>query len=967
MKKLIKVSGISLGLILLVLLLMLVSPFLFKDKLAAVVKSTANKTLKTELNFSGIDVSFFHYFPNLTITLSDFTLKSSAPFKGDTLIKAKDISFGVNLLSVVKGPLKITRVYLNKAKVLLEYNEKGASNFDVYASASDSLQKKDTASSGEAELKIESIALIRSEFTYADPSIPLRITAHGINYRGKSSLSKDILKLTSNVLIDSLDVEYNHVKYLKSKPVKANLQTSININSLNIKFEKNDLTLKNIPFQFRGEFGFRKEGYDLFLSLFSMYGDQYISGSLRMISTKKLWIAAKADVNMNLQEWGLGLGIKDFELKGMYSLKLNAEGDYFSGPDPAGKKHDTVILSIPDFTLTSKLRNGFFRYKQSQEGLSGISADLTASCKDHDYRSINVSLDDIKAGFMKNKIEGFFRLRGLRDLPVEGRIKTSLNLAEIRKLVPMDSLDLGGVLDLNLDVKGNYAPDKKLFPLTILNVKLSDGDIQTKYYPHPVDRINMQLIVTNISGKLSETIVKLDPLSFRFEGKPFEVRATLMNPDNITYDIVSKGSLDLGKVYKVFSRKGMDFDGYIGTDLKMKGNQSDALAGKVDKLYNSGTFTLRNIAFTSEYLPKPFVIRSGVFRFEQDKVWFEKFEGRYGASDITMDGHLSNVVNYVLSDKQVLKGSFNFSSDYLLVDEFRTVNREPETGNREPDHDSRITDHGVVVIPANLEIGLKASLKKVSFRKLEMHDLNAGVEIRQGMLLLKGMKFEMIGCKVAMDATYGSITPSKAFFDFHVVANDFDIKRAYNEVEMFRNLSTSAGKCEGIVSLEYTLKGKVDAGMNPVYPSLEGEGVLSLKKIKVMGLKLFTDMSKNLEKEKIKNPDLAKVDLKTTIKNNVISLEKTKMKISGFRLKIAGETNFNGSINLKARLGLPPLGIIGINMRLFGTMDNPKFKYGKGSGDEGVEETEYTDELPKDLQAKIRNAKDEDLKDEPPQ
>jgi|APCry1669189204_1035204.scaffolds.fasta_scaffold00001_27 AsmA protein len=969
MKKLVKVSGISLGLVLLMLLLMLVSPFLLKDKLAAVVKSTANKTLKTELNFSGIDVSFFHYFPNLTITLSDFTLKSSAPFTGDTLIKAKDISFGVNLLSVVKGPLKITRVYLNRAKVLLEYNEKGASNFDVYASASDSLQKKDTASSGEAELKIESIALIRSEFTYTDPSIPLKITAHGINYRGKSSLSKDILKLTSNVLIDSLDVEYNHVKYLKSKPVKANLQTSININSLNIKFEKNDLTLKNIPFQFRGEFGFRKEGYDLFLSLFSMYGNEYISGSLRMISTKKLWIAAKADVNMNLQEWGLGLGIKDFELRGMYSLKLNAEGDYFSGPDPVGKKHDTAILSIPDFTLTSKLRNGFFRYKQSQEGLSGISADLTASCKDHDYRSINVSLDDIKAGFMKNKIEGFFRLKGLRDLPVEGRIKTSLNLAEIRKLVPMDSLDLGGVLDLNLDVKGNYAPDKKLFPLTILNVKLSDGDIQTKYYPHPVDRINMQLLVTNISGKLSETIVKLDPLSFRFEGKPFEVRATLMNPDNITYDIVSKGSLDLGKVYKVFSRKGMDLDGYIGTDLKMKGSQSDALAGKVDKLYNSGTLTLRNIAFTTEYLPKPFVIRSGVFRFEQDKVWFEKFEGRYGASDITMDGHLSNVVNYVLADNQVLKGTFNFSSDYLLVDEFRTVNREPETVNRKPDHDSRITAHetGVIIIPQNLEIGLKASLKKVSFSKLEMHDLNAAVEIRQGMLLLKGMKFELIGCKVAMDATYGSISPSKAFFDFHVVANDFDIKRAYNEVEMFRNLSTSAGKCEGIVSLEYTLKGKVDAGMNPVYPSLEGGGVLSLKKVKVMGLKLFTDMSKNLEKEKIKSPDLAKVDLKTSIKNNVITLEKTKMKISGFRLKIGGETNFNGSINLKARLGLPPLGIFGINMRLLGTMDNPKFKYGKGSGDESVEETEYTDELPKDLQARIRNAKDEDLKDEPPQ
>jgi len=990
MKKVMRVSGIILGIVLLLLVFMLASPYLFKDKLAGIVKSTANKSLKTELNFSKMDVSFFDHFPNLTITLSDFTLKASAPFTRDTLIRAKDISFGVNLMSAIHGPLKITRVYLTKAKVLIEYNVKGASNFDVYASTPDSLQKKDTASSGEAEIKIESIAFIKSDLTYSDPSIPLKITALGINYRGKSDLSHDILKLASNVMIDSLDLEYDHVKYLKSKPLKADLITSINLNSLNMKFEKNDLTLKNIPFQFRGEFGFRKDGYELFLSLFSMYGNEYISGSLRMISTKKLWIAAKADVNLNLREWGLGLGIKDFDLRGMYSLKLNAQGDYYSGQNPKSKKPDTVIFSIPDFTLTSKLRNGYLKYKQYPEALSGISADLTASCKGHDYNSIKVSLDDFKAGFMKNKIEGFFRLNGLCDLPVEGRITTSLNLAEIRNLMPMDSLDLGGFVDLKLDVKGNYAPEKKLFPMSTLSVKLTNGNITTKYYPDPIDRINIIATVTNATGKLADTKVVLDPFSFRFEGKPFEVNAKLSNPGNLSYDIVAKGSVDLAKVYKVFSRKGMDLDGFLETDLKLKGNQSDAMAGKVDKLYNSGRLTLRNIAFTSEYLPKPFIIRSGVFRFEQDKVWFDKFDGRYGASDIMMDGHLSNVVNYVLSDKQVLKGNFNFKSDYLLVDEFyesaagsqqsAVTNQQAAGGSQqaagEESHQPSAISHepsamshesGVVIIPGNLEIGLKANLKKIQYGKLEIHDMAAAVEVKQGMLLLKGMKFEVIGCKASMDATYGSINQSRAFFDFHVVARDFDIKRAYNEVEMFRNLSSSAGKCEGTVSLDYTLKGKLDSGMNPVYPSLEGDGVLSLSKIKVMGLKLFTDMSKNLEKEKIKSPDLAKVELKTTIKNNVITLEKTKMKISGFRLRIAGESNFNGSINMKARLGMPPLGIVGVNMRVLGTMDNPKFKYGKGSGDESVEETEYSDEIPKDMLDKIKNAKDEDLKDEPPQ
>jgi AsmA protein len=124
-------------------------------------------------------------------------------------------------------------------------------------------------------------------------------------------------------------------------------------------------------------------------------------------------------------------------------------------------------------------------------------------------------------------------------------------------------------------------------------------------------------------------------------------------------------------------------------------------------------------------------------------------------------------------------------------------------------------------------------------------------------------------------------------------------------------------------------------------------------------------MSKNLDKEKIKNPDLSKVDIKSSIKNNVITIEKTKLKFAGFRFRISGETNFNGSLNLKSRLGLPPLGIVGIPIRILGSQENPKFKYGRGNNDEDVEETEYSDTIPKDILEKIKNVKEEDLKDEP--
>jgi AsmA protein len=40
-----------------------------------------------------------------------------------------------------------------------------------------------------------------------------------------------------------------------------------------------------------------------------------------------------------------------------------------------------------------------------------------------------------------------------------------------------------------------------------------------------------------------------------------------------------------------------------------------------------------------------------------------------------------------------------------------------------------------------------------------------------------------------MDATYGSISPQKAFFDYHIDAKDFDIQRAYREVKLFHDMA----------------------------------------------------------------------------------------------------------------------------------------------------------------------------------
>ena len=86
--------------------------------------------------------------------------------------------------------------------------------------------------------------------------------------------------------------------------------------------------------------------------------------------------------------------------------------------------------------------------------------------------------------------------------------------------------------------------------------------------------------------------------------------------------------------------------------------------------------------------------------------------------------------------------------------------------------------------------------------------------------------------------------------------------------------------------------------------------------------------------------DLKAVVIKSTTTNNIITIERTKMKVLGFRPRIEGQTSLDGRLNLRFRLGLPPFGVLGIPMTITGTSDDPVVEIRKGKNGDALEEEE---------------------------
>ncbi len=908
--KIAKYSGIT---FVVVLGLLFLTPIVFADKIKEQIKKTANEKLSAELNYSDVSLSFFHHFPSLTLTLNDLHLNGSAPYKNEKFITAKEVSFGINVASLLfSKEVKIDQIYLSDSFINVKVNPKGEANYNIYKSSSQQEKSKD---SSDTALKLERIEILNSKIIYDDQSTKVHFDALGFNYLGKGDLNKAVFDLYSKAKIEKLNIVYEDEPYLMNKKIDADLITKVNVNSLSLFFEQNNLKINQLLVDFKGKFDFLKDGYNMDFVIKSDNSDLY--DIFTAFPPKYITWLSKT------------------ELKGNTNLLFTLKGDYIASKNIA-----------PDLNLDVKIDNGFVNYDKSAFPVSDLNLYIKTKIPSLNPDLLIVDAKNLSLNINKDYLKSKFYIKGANTPDINGDFKAKIDLDKLSHALGIPGITLKGTLTGDIKTNGKFDQKNRLFPTTKGFIDLNNGYVKTKYYPNPITNIVVKTAIENQKGTFDDLRVKLKPAQFTFEGKPVFVSADLNNFDDLNYDIRAKGELDVNKIYKVFSTKGLDLDGFIKADLALKGKQSDATKGNYSKLNNKGTLELRNIGIASEYLPKKFIIKEGIFKINQDKMSFNNFLAAYGQSDFKMNGYLQNVLNYAITKTGILKGSFTVSARYINVDEFMSTTETNKSASKNPVPQTEtkpVTTHqtGVIIIPSNLNLQLMTNAQKVYFDKLNLQNAKGNLSMKNGKLSMRNTGFNLIGCNVSMNGSYESVTPQKANFNYAIIASDFDIKRAYNEIEVFRKMASAAEKAQGIVSLDYKLKGRLNGNMEPVYSSLAGGGTLSVKDVKIRGLKMFNAVSKKTSSESMKNPDVSRVDIKTTIKNNIMTVERFKFKFAGFRPRIEGTTSLDGKLNLKMRLGLPPLGIFGIPLTVTGTQNNPKVKVGRHTED--LEETQHTE------------------------
>ena len=143
---------------------------------------------------------------------------------------------------------------------------------------------------------------------------------------------------------------------------------------------------------------------------------------------------------------------------------------------------------------------------------------MNAACGDNNYKDAHLAIDNINANVLTSYIKGFFHIGRPGDAPAAARsaeagfpidtgLETVFHLADIKKVYPLDSMDLAGDLSVHVKTKGRYQPDKHQFPVTQADLQLSNGRVKTKYYPDPLENIQVSAAVLGLSRRQASELL----------------------------------------------------------------------------------------------------------------------------------------------------------------------------------------------------------------------------------------------------------------------------------------------------------------------------------------------------------------------------------------------------------------------------------------------------------------------------
>ncbi len=499
-KKILRIIAIVL---LLIVAALVAAPFILEAKIGDIIKNNVNNKVNATFDFEDANLSLIKSFPNAELGLQGVTLINKAPFEGDTLFAAKDLSLTMGIGELFKSTgeaIGLKNLSVDGAKIYVKVNEEETANYEI---ANEDGNEELESSEG-FTLDLQSYEITNSEVIYDDRAAKVYLGVSDIQHSGTGDLSAVTSELDTKT--DALvTFELDSTNYLNKNKIKLDALIGIDLKEDKYTFLKNEALINQLPLVFDGYVKVNEDNQEVDISFKTPSSD--FKNFLAVIPEAYSKNIENVETSGDFVVEGEFNGIVDEEYIPKFNIKVNSENASFKYPD-----------------LPKAVRNVFIDTKIINT--TGISEDTYV---DIDKLSFMIDQDRF------NMVANIKELMG--NMKVNAHIDAKMNLANIEKAYPVPAdLDLKGLLDADVTTVFDMASvEQKRYENTNTTGKMNlrDFEYNSAEMANPVQLSSVAMTFNPKTVTLNELNGKTGQTDFNATGTIDNLLGYLFNDEKV--------------------------------------------------------------------------------------------------------------------------------------------------------------------------------------------------------------------------------------------------------------------------------------------------------------------------------------------------------------------------------------------------------------------------------------------------
>ena len=997
-KKILKISGISLGslLIILTVAIAIAIHFVFTPaKLTPVVVNIANQNLNAKLDLRSVDLTFFSSFPRFGLRLTDGTLVSKALrdtswLRRDTLVTFSKATLVVNPIDYLqKQRISIYRLTIDSARVYAHVDKDGRANWDIMPSSTvetpADTTSTDTTRIATGGIDIRRLALRHASVTFDDRQAHVFANLWDANLRLQAHLHKGYSMLR-------IDYSNRNILFWQEGELLANRIATRLQTDLRLIRSQRTLELKD--------------------ALLDINGIQLdLKGTLRRDTVAK---AANVDLQYSLHAPSLETVLRMIPASILKKRDVNAQGEVTVNGTLKGlygKKQ------MPLATLKVDINQASAQYKGMPYGIDEISADFFGQV---DLMKKAPSYADLK----------IFRFRGAHtDILADARIDdllgdpditfhttSTVDLTALSQTFPLqEGVSMGGKLDADIKLRCRLSTLKKQ---DIGHIKAGGKLNMEGLFLRDVNKgfdftsdATFAFMGNNVLGAKA-TINNMQLQSRRLNSNLQNLTATIgtTNPQDTTRIAHMKCNLTLNRLKASMPLDSIDaYCGKTTASVELKPSDRNkerphiTFTLKADTLFGhmgdslrafcrstSGTITLQpgrrntdkpqiglklnadtlfcrmgsmkmgmdkaGIAVTADKLRDSVWIPKGIVGFNRLSIRTPQcaLPIRMMKTSVTVGNRAITLRNATMRiGRSDLTASGSVHDLYGAMKFHKTLRAKLDLTSRnlncnqlirslsfpedtlQAETDTTATNLKLFVIPRNVDFELTTNLRRVRYGKMLFTDVKGDVDVRNQAIHLKELSMEGMGATMKTTLLYRAARPQAGYAGFDFKLHDVNIGHLVDFVPSLDSIVPMLRSFEGVVDFNVAAASALDSCFNLKIPSLRSAIHIKGDSLVLMDGETFAEISKKfLFKNKERNL-IDSIAVNISVQDGNVTVYPFVIQMDRYRAAVGGTQDLAMNFDYHISILKSPIPFkLGLNIR--GNLDKMKFGLGKAKYKDAV-------------------------------